>query len=467
MLVGRKYLNLIITMFFANVIIAFNIADYSGEYKHELGCIMIASIVASIFYLFTVYQKREIDYFHPIHLITFLYYMLFIVGPVWFIIGDRADCYGTNVMGGCEKGTFIFVLGYIVFCFAYLNTIAEKTQDVEMSGLILSDRTIIQLSFIIWLIGCASATLYLLSIGKTVSYILTLGNQGVLVEASGGATRFLISFGYLMAFPCIMLFSHCRRKLFLLPILYITLALYYAMGYRFIMLIVIVGCCIMHFRCNSKVLSTTGLVVFIASILILVGFVGFMRQGVRTGNLTDASTFNFNDIIYALESNFDIYKPYYGLMQSYPQKFDYTMGGSMIKDTLAMWIPRAIWPGKPLATDQTMVVGLMNSVNSFAITGAAMAWPNIAEFYMEFGTIGVVVFMALFGKIASKSITWYTSNDMFDVVKYAVLMPTFLQLVIRGYTPSNVTMLVFLFLPIWFYRLAEYFIKVHSFQIIG
>lgn len=459
MLISRNYLNLIIVMLFTNIMLFFNIWDYSGEYKYELVCILLASFIVSVFYLFTAYQKRIIDYYHPLHLITFLYFMLFIIGPTWFVIGNRADCYGTNVMGGCVKGTVIFVLGYIVFCLAYLNTAAENVEKINASGLFLTERTIIQLSFIIWLVGCISATLYLLSIGKTFSYILTLGNQGVLVEASDGATRFLISFGYMMAFPCIMLFSFCRRKHLLFPILYITLALYYTMGYRFIMLIVIVGCCIMHFRSKSKILSTVGLVAFIASILVLIGIVGFMRQGVRTGNITDLSGFDFDDIIYALESNFDIYKPYYGLVQTYPQKYDHTMGGSMIVDTLAMWIPRAIWPGKPLATEQTMVVALMNSVNSYAITGAAMAWPNIAEYYMEFGIVGVIVFMAILGRVASKAINWYTSNNTFDVVKYAVLMPAFLQLIIRGYTPSNVTMLAFLFIiPICIYRIVEQYV---------
>ncbi len=54
--------------------------------------------------------------------------------------------------------------------------------------------------------------------------------------------------------------------------------------------------------------------------------------------------------------------------------------------------------------------------------------------------------MYMFGRLAAASVKWYHSSDYKDTLKYAIMMPAFLQLVIRGYTPSNVTMLVYLFM---------------------
>ena len=219
-------------------------------------------------------------------------------------------------------------------------------------------------------------------------------------------------------------------------------------GYRFIILIVLIGCVIITLRKQGKELSYSKATLLLVGVIGIIGFIGFARVSVRTGGAYANQGFSCKDIIYSLKSNFDIYQPYYGLVSKYPSEYPFTHGRSMIVDTLAMWIPRIIWPNKPTGEEQTMTIALMNSVDSFAIKGAAMSWPNIAEFYMEFGVVGVCAFMYIFGRIVAESVKWYHSRDYKDILKYAVMMPTYLQLVIRGYTPSNITMLVYLFAPL-------------------
>ena len=181
--------------------------------------------------------------------------------------------------------------------------------------------------------------------------------------------------------------------------------------------------------------------------LLFISIMGFMRHGLRTGSVTDWSSFSIDDILYALETNFNIYKPFYGLVTHYPSQYAYTLGGSMIYDTITHFIPRAIWPGKPLAIYSTMAIAMKNSTNAFTLDHAAMAWPNLGEYYMEFGIIGSVLIMFWFGRALKKSIRLYESTAIDDIILYAVFYGFTMQIITRGYTPTIVGLLIFLYLP--------------------
>ena len=181
--------------------------------------------------------------------------------------------------------------------------------------------------------------------------------------------------------------------------------------------------------------------------LLFISIMGFMRHGLRTGSVTDWSSFSIDDILYALETNFNIYKPFYGLVTHYPSQYAYTLGGSMIYDTITHFIPRAIWPGKPLAIYSTMAIAMKNSTNAFTLDHAAMAWPNLGEYYMEFGIIGSVLIMFWFGRALKKSIRLYESTTIDDIILYAVFYGFTMQIITRGYTPTIVGLLIFLYLP--------------------
>ena len=160
------------------------------------------------------------------------------------------------------------------------------------------------------------------------------------------------------------------------------------------------------------------------------------------------------DVLHALATNLDIYKPYYGLVADCPDKVDYTYGNGIFVDSFVSLIPRFLWPEKRI---ETPMANMISKTTGNGPLRAGMSWPNISEFYMDFGILGVVIFNMLFGFLVSKSIKWLNSSSLTKVMIYAILFPTYFQLVIRGYTPINFIMYLCLFFP---YILVSLFFKI-------
>lgn len=455
-----RFLSFIVILVLGFILWMLNtILNNDSYYIFELRYLFYSLFIYSIIYICTIIWCKDYDIISPLHLISFIYMFIFFITPILLISNGDTTCYGTDIMNGCKKATNIFLIGYVSFVFAYClnNSMNRKTKKISRNDIQLEQKDIILASIIIWSIGFIASLLYLGSLGKSPMYILTFGLKGEVSASIYDASnmRFFISVSYMMVIPTIVLFNKLKSFPLKCIIVLMTVSAYYVNGYRFIVLIVLVGCLIISHRSAEKNISIRTMIITMGILIIVVSFMGVTRNDVRLGKKVDTSSFGMNSIIYSLKSNFDIYKPFYGLVNKYPSQYNYTVGGSMLKDTLSMWIPRAIWKNKPTSMEQTEVIALMNSVGDYAIKGAAMAWPNIAEFYMEFGLISVIVCMYAFGYVAKKSIEWYKSDDYKKIIKYSVLLPTFLQLIIRGYTPSNVTMLVFLFLPIIGYRIYK------------
>ena len=66
---------------------------------------------------------------------------------------------------------------------------------------------------------------------------------------------------------------------------------------------------------------------------------------------------------------------------------------------------------------------------------------------MEFGIIGSVLIMFWFGRALKKSIRLYESTAIDDIILYAVFYGFTMQIITRGYTPTIVGLLIFLYLP--------------------
>jgi oligosaccharide repeat unit polymerase len=147
--------------------------------------------------------------------------------------------------------------------------------------------------------------------------------------------------------------------------------------------------------------------------------------------------------------NFEIYKPFYGLVQAVPNVHGYTLGKQLFY-TVVIVVPRLIWPDKPMPIMQEL---MSVSLNSYAVQAGA-AWPNLGEYYSEFGIIGCVFFMFIFGMVCCWCRKLYRADNRttHSLIAYSIILPSLLQIIIRGYTPTNFYLMLFLLLPIWFIK---------------
>ena len=140
-----------------------------------------------------------------------------------------------------------------------------------------------------------------------------------------------------------------------------------------------------------------------------------------------------------------IYQPFYGMVNNIPQKESF-MNGRTFTYLLYHPIPRSIFPSKPNPPVQEAVYKIFNNER---IVKSGMAFPNIGEFYINFGILGVVIGMFLFGifiRFAYRKVIKYPTR--FNIVSYSILWPYLLQYISRGYFVQIITGAIFLYAPL-------------------
>ena len=91
-------------------------------------------------------------------------------------------------------------------------------------------------------------------------------------------------------------------------------------------------------------------------------------------------------------------------IRRYVQEFGLSWGGQLL-GALLFFVPRAIWPGKPEGTGHTAIVALEQ--NQFSNVSA----PLIAEGYVNFGLVGVILLALAVGVLVRKLDGSYWNGD--------------------------------------------------------
>ena len=137
-------------------------------------------------------------------------------------------------------------------------------------------------------------------------------------------------------------------------------------------------------------------------------------------------------------------------MSKVPSRFGYVYGRQIIVGTAIMLIPRILWPGKlspGAGEDITVIIGSR-------LKGTGQAMPNLGEFYYALGIAGIVICMGVYGlwmrRVKRKLLDG--STRPMDMIRFSILLGVNLQIIIRGYTPSNFWYVVFSLLPVWIFE---------------
>lgn len=137
------------------------------------------------------------------------------------------------------------------------------------------------------------------------------------------------------------------------------------------------------------------------------------------------------------------------MISTVPDIFPHQFGLSYLY-TFIQFIPRALWPGKPVSS-VTKVTETM--FGAYAARGPAYC--NYAEMYLDFGVIGMVIGMGIFAivskKMYRKGCGLYANK--FDMISFALFLPYLFEYITRGHFPSVATEVFFMWGPLWVTRL--------------
>lgn len=451
---------IILLIYFLIGILLMTKCDFWGQYGLQFVVLICSYFIVAGILVYSMICKR-LDIFEPIVLVFLLLLGIFSIGPILLTSSGKVSLYGVNFMGGCIKTTVLYILCCLSFFVGYYNkkyknySIIKGEYSIKVNG----SKKIFNIMVFIWIFCFFIGIFYeWYAYGISFKYILTLGMVGtVKPPVTDTAIGFLSNFTYSLVIPWlyIMFFSH--NKYIKIIITVCTNLLYIMMGARFILIIISLSYIIIYFIINNKRPSFKLITIFLLCSLIFISVLGSTRRNLRYGGEVEVSLLNTNNMIQALESNFNIYQPLYGIVEKFPSKYSYTCGESMIFDTIITFLPRMIWKNKPLARNFAVPRAMRLSLGDSVIDKAAMAIPNIGEFYLDFGYLGAMIIMFFYGKILMSTTQLYKKkeNNLTNIILYSILYSINFQLVIRGYTPSNFYLFIFMIWPYFFIRKYE------------
>ena len=403
------------------------------------------------------------DFFEPITIISILYMMLFVFEPMIDICENNLKWFGGNYASFGIKGTWIAVAGYLFFFIGYRTKrfsfapsshnelrykVKKETKEVE------DNAYYAKVAIVFWIACYFLSVLFLLLSGKSLAFILTGGltGNGDLLE-SRKMLGALSMFSYCLVGAWMLYFVYGKNKSLKVITFILTVFIYYIRGYRFIIIIFALAPIVFMYLYKQK---RPRLVTIIGAIIVMIIFVGFVaaaRNSVRYGGGISSDMVNWDAALEQVKDNFRIYKTYYALVGYVPQKTNYLHGQQIFLYTALMFVPRIIWKSKPETSAGLYLIRDAISESAFL---SGTAYPIIGEFYIEFGSVGVVIFMFLYGYLNKSWMNKYgLSYSKFDQIMYSILLLSNFQIVIRGYTPSNFYMVIFFVLPLLFIKFLK------------
>lgn len=434
--------------------------DISGIYGLEYMVLLIGYLIVGALFLYAVVH-READIFEPIPMFLLLFIGLFSIAPIAITAEGTIELAGVNFMDGCIKVTVLYVLTSIAFTLGYYR---DKRNDVIYD---YNHQDINNHALIFWILLITWAVCLMLGFwfqykvrGMSYKYILTLGTGGTFnkentVESS---VNFILNFSYSTIVPWLYFVFYYKNNIVKAITTFCMVTLFIVCGWRNVIIIMGLSAVCVYFVKNNKRPTMKQISVAIIVGVVFLGILGAARGSLRNGVSVDSQLFSFEKIIYnvfyALETNFNLYQPFYAIAIKYPSEYMYTFGKAIFIDTIVTVIPRAIWPGKPLAFDNALNLAIRRSTDDIVVKAYAMAVPSIGEIYVDFGMIGTTIICGWLGSISRRIANLYQkrNKDFIDLVNYGVFFGVLFVLVMRGCMPNNFYYVIFLMWPNWLVR---------------
>ena len=454
---GKK-IGLIITTF----VIAFFLViifPFSVEKIYQINYI-IDSVLLLLTLMILIYLniKNKMDMLEPLVFVSMIYIFMYFVCPIIDILNKEFLWYGYDLFKYGPMASIIAFIGYIAFLIGYycIKRLKIKIPKYQISTNINKEYFLILLY-----IFCISInTIYLKKYyGFSLGYVLTLGQVGQSdsIISSQGGIGILSMLSY--ALPAILILYINEGKHTIIKIIMFLLILLEQMlaGFRFYIVQLFVMVLSNYYLKTKKRPTIKQLAIFFIVILFFIMFLTLNRSALRGGDTTNVvSMFEVTDLYSVFEDtvffNFRIYRNYYGIVGKVPSVYKFCFLDQLVIGTIVMMIPRAIWPSKPYSYGG---VGLKVLIGNNIASG--QAYPNLGEFYYSLGIIGVVLGMLIYGywNYCYKD-KYFKSNNYISITSYSILLGNNLQLIIRGFMPSNFWMVIFSMLPIWIYSIIKF-----------
>ena len=439
---------------------------YIQNYLVNSGSLLLITVLYMHYIL-----VKGFNIFDPIHIITVICTGLYFIAPIHDILVGNDTWFGYHVLQyGIKAGVFALI-GYIAFYLFYDEFIHINNFKYEVSGNTASsgfcnkldkntESKIVLFIFFLYVFAFAANVYYLIHSGyANLLYILTAGilGRGRQVAEKVNSIGFIAMFSYMLPTTVLLYWEYGKRKWLTVLLFIPVLMMQITRGFRFLVIQIAITFTAYYFIKANKRLKLYQIILLVCILMIPVLLMTLFRNDIRSGSGMTIAPITYDTFSKALDDaiwdNLRIYNNYYAIVYSVPSRFPYVFLRQILIGTLVMVIPRILWPGKidtGAGEDLSVIIGQR-------LAGTGQAYPGLGEFYYAFGVLGIIFFMALYGLWMRYVRKRFLENPKrrTDTIIFAVLLGVNLQILIRGYTPSNFWYVVFSIIPACFVNYLE------------
>lgn len=167
------------------------------------------------------------------------------------------------------------------------------------------------------------------------------------------------------------------------------MAIVFFSGTRAAILVPILVPIVIHYIQKGKAPSLASLGIAAGLLVLLFAVMQVARGGVAAGTGFDIGGSTLDDLFGPFYAEIDDFKVFYSILGVVPERHGFLCGSQMILYSLVLLVPRAIWPGKPMP----QVYDIVNATYGNQAVLNGVAYPNLGEYYVEFGVIGIIACM--------------------------------------------------------------------------
>ncbi len=408
-------------------------------------------LVACLFY---VSWNKKLDLFDPFYLISALYIMIFVYAPWIWILNVKTEYQGVEVMSQLPVATIVFNIGYLFYVMGAFAISGKKLDvDINTTAHNIDYKNekirlfIIKYAIIVFVISMFLSMLYYLWIGRSILSLLTFGQTGVTVYRRDGEGFYFLKCFHRSAIPASILFiAYSKKKLWAWICAVILADVCINTGSRNLAITVLLSFFIYKYIKDNKRPNYATIIILIIIFYIFIGFIGIFRGTIKAGEDIDLSIVDSDALFHAFMYNAEIFYPFYNVVSFIPQYAPYHYGLGIV-NIFVQFIPRIIWPGKPIMLGKTAFQAMYGN----SMGGAA--YPNIGEYYYEFGITGVIILMFITGYFMRKSYLYMLKRkDELDLILFSIHFGYIVQFICRGHFASWAIDYLFMLGPIFYLK---------------
>ena len=403
----------------------------------NLARIGLALNVYMVILVWMSFLKSRYDVFEPKYFISLLVLLIFVLRPIQILrhVETRVP-FLPDQLSLMAKAIWLGVVGNGAFFLGYgINVRSRRRLGRSVSPLKWKHGRIVALSLCYVILGLLG---YFIAISRSGGWKLLLSTLQGRQMISESNSQIFAAMMYLIFAASAILEIYCLktkrlRNLFFLSAT-LSLIIGFALGGRSIVVIYLVTIFVIYFyERGTKKMQRMKLLkwvsIFTIIVVLIIVNMGFQRKSIQRGESASIGRFSLLWIGNTFLGEFPQFDWLAILIDNVPSVIPYQYGKTFL-EFFPQFIPRMIWPNKPLPIEYrvTRTIAGYESGSPFTIIG---------EMYLNFQWAGVVFGMFFLGILTKMAYRKFmsTKKTPFSILVYACFFSNLVHFYTRSFAP--------------------------------